>query len=208
MSLISPKEGVNQLKVLSHAAGCQSEGFKQVDIVERSSLTKGAVSNNCKKLVNEDLLLTENSTYYLNDEKLIDYYRTHIEDYFRRRDIPDRFRYYNEIRTRTKMKINQLFDGEIGDLIHDILISILSKANRDGQIKTIQDLFNRVDYVLCKASEDVYLSDEESDFGEDLLLLAVSMDRSPEYLSILEDYQIELTNTITFKMSEDIKRGE
>jgi len=208
MSLISPKEGVNQLKVFSHAAGYQSEGFKQVDIVEKSSLTKGAVSNNCKKLVDEGLLIKKDSTYFLNDEKLMDYYRTHIEDYFRRRDIPDRFKYYNEIRTKTKMKINEIFEGLIGDMIHDILISVLSNANKEGQINTIQDTFNRVDYVLCKVAEDIYLSDEEYDFGEDLCLLSVSMDRSPEYLSRLEDYPIDLTNTITFKISEELKRGE
>lgn len=206
MSMTEPKEGVNQVKILSYIAELDKERFRQSDIVEISSLTKGAVSNNFKKLVDEGLLNQDNFTYSLNKAQLVEYYRIHLEGHLRRRPLKNDFKYYNDMRTETKIKLNEMMEGVLGKLILDVLISVLSKANDDGHINTIHDLFNKTDFILCKIAESVHFSEKETGLKEDLIMLAVTMDRTPEYVSMLEKYDVDLKNTVTFDMLEDFRK--
>lgn len=205
MSLLEQREGVSSIKVLSAVSNLESSEVKviQKNIVKNTILSKGSVSNNCKKLVDEGFLKLENDIYSLNKEKLLESYRTHFEDYLRRRKVPKEFEHYNEIRTLTKMNINDIFEEEVGDLITNIMTDVLSTANEDGQINTIRDLFHRVDCLIGKITEDTYNSEEENDIKKHMMMLAVSMDRTPEYISSLEKF--ELKNTTVYKISEDLK---
>lgn len=156
--MLYQREGTNQLKVLSAVASLQEKGksSRQKDIVEATSLTKGAVSNNCKKLVEDGILNESDNNYLLNEDVLLEYYRTHFEDYLRRRKIPTPFENYNEIRTATKKRMNNIFEGEIGGLLNSLLKNVLSSIREDGQINTLRDLFNRIDCIIEKIAEEVY----------------------------------------------------
>ena len=205
MSVLNQREGVSALKVLAGVALLERKGeeARQKDIVEKTTLSKGSVSNNCKELVEEELLTLENDIYRLNRDKLLEHYRTHFEDYLRRRELPDEFQHYNDIRTATKEQMNEIFDGEIGELIKELLVKILSTANEEGQIHTLVDLFHRVDRSLEMIAEELHNSDAKSTLREPLMMMAVSMDRAPEYGPFLED--IDLENTTVYEMSEELK---
>ena len=205
MTVLNQREGVSALKVLAEVAKLEINGedARQKDIVENTTLSKGSVSNNCKKLIEEELLTLEDDFYRLNQEKLLEHYRTHFEDYLRRRELPEGFKHYNDIRTATKKRMNDIFDGEVGKLIQDLLVNILSTANQEGQINRLYDIFNRVDRSLEKIAEELYNSHEDSTLRENLMMMVVSMDRTPEYGPFLED--IDLKNTTVYKMSEELK---
>ena len=205
MSLLDQREGTNQLKVLSSISRLEEEETtKQKDIVETTVLTKGAVSNNCKKLVEDGIVYKDGENYLLNEDRLLEYYRIHFEDYLRRRDLPSKFDFYNDVRTSTKKEMDEIIEGDTGDFLKNLLREVLSSAEDEGQIKTLRDLFSRVDCLVRSVAEDVYLSDESVSFEEGLIRLAVVMDRSPEHLSALEDYSIDLESTLTFKMANEL----
>lgn len=207
MYLLRQREGTNQVKVLSAISSLRKDDkpSKQKDIVESTALTKGAVSNNCKKLLDDGILDQEDDNYSVNRERLLEYYRTHFEDYLRRREIPSNFEFYNDIRTSTKKRIGEIFDGKIGELLNALLQDILPSAREDGQINTLRDLFNQIDCMIGKIAEDVYLSQESVPFENDLMRMAVVMDRTPEFISTFEDYSLDLKNTLTYKMAESLK---
>ncbi len=206
MSLLNQREGTNQLKVLSAVSSLNKneELSRQKDIVEATTLTKGAVSNNCKKLLDDGILDKVDDNYLVNEERLLEYYRTHFEDYLRRRKVPSEFSFYNDIRTSTKKHMDDIFAGKIGELLNTLFNDVLSSAREDGQIKTLRDLFNQVDFMVGKIAEDVYLSEESVPFERDLMRLAVVMDRTPEYFSSLKNFPIDLRNTVTIKMAKEL----
>jgi len=210
MSILSQREGVNLLKVISAVATLQhsDQTIRQKDIVENTTLTKGAVSNNCKKLVDSDILKQEDNHYTLNQSQLLEHYRTHLEEYLRRRELPEEYQHYNDIRTETKKRMNDIFEGETAEFLEDLLLTTLRKANDDGHLTTLRDLFFRMDHLLGKAAESIY-SKEDSTLQKDLMMLTVSMDRKPEFVLDLKDQNIDpdigLKNTTVFKISEELK---
>lgn len=192
---------MNQLTVLSAVTRlADGERPRQKDVVHATALTKGAVSNNCAKLVDDGLLRLTDGRYAVDEERLLDLYRTHLEDHLRRRRLPDEYRRYNDIRTATKRRMRETMEGETGDLLTEILVEVVAGAPDDGQLNTLQDVFHRADQVVTALAESAYAS-EETPGRTDLMLLAVSMDHAPEYAE-RDDY--DLTKRAVHGMAKEL----
>ena len=128
MRLTEAREGKTRTQVLATVADLQrSDGPPiQKDLVEKLPMTKGAVSQNCSRLVEGSLLVEHDGRYHVNTDRLLDDYREHFEEYLRRGPQSDFFEQEvteaNETRTRTKRSAAEYFES---DLLEDILITSL-----------------------------------------------------------------------------------
>ena len=210
--MLQIKEGKNQLRVLSTIASLQLEGKspRQKDITERTSLTKGAVSNNCKKLEEKELVSKEDNKYQVDESELFKLYREHLENYLPRekpgKRFKDKINRINEVRTTTKSKIEDITNSQTGKLIKEVIMNALAYSNKDGNLNNLRDVFHKVDFSITKLGEVSLDSDNlPEETREHLMLLAVSIDKNYKLFSSIPDLQeISKTETATDRMIEKI----
>jgi len=203
MKLQKAREHKTQTDVLATIADFQyNKGGppKQVDIVNELPLSKGAVSNNCKKLVDSDLVIEDDKYYRIDEDELLKLYKEHIEDYLtreRKNEIfTDIIEESNKIRTETKKEMNTLLSKEgPRDLIFSILISALIGSLDNNRVQTLREILLWTDQIICRTAQNVITS-ENLDRDDNkwksfklLFLLAVSFNHSHEQLNYIGNEQ-------------------
>lgn len=200
-SLLEAREGRTQTDVLAAIAEAQYHDDvlpRQRDLVDRLPITKGAVSNNCSKLVDSGLVVEVDQTYRIDDEVLLDLYREHVDAYLAREPRSDHFEVevaaYNETRTTFKRELRELFEGN--ELILAIVSEALVSAKDDSRYQTLRDVFHHADQIAQQAAAHVVTSDSFDGRDDDhwpqirtLFLLAVALTRIHEELDALQQAQ-------------------
>jgi len=165
MRLTDAREGKTRTQVLAAVADLQrSDGPPiQKDLVEKLPMTKGAVSQNCSRLVEESLLLEHDGRYHVDTDRLLDDYREHFEEYLRREPQSDFFEQEvteaNETRTRTKRSAAEYFES---DLLEDILITSLVSSLGKNNIQTLREVFLYTDSVLYHVAHRAATADADT----------------------------------------------
>lgn len=204
MRLTEAREGRTQTQVLAAVADFQFNQGKlprQKDITEKLPISKGAVSNNCKKLIDSGLVIEEEREYSVDEEKLLTVYREHIEDYLSRESKTPSFEEevnaHNEIRTRTKRELRSFFeDEETSQLILSILVQALIDSLEKPQTQTLRETLLWTDQLVSETAERIARGLERPDpEGEDwqkirlLFMLAVSFNKTHSQLSNIREEQ-------------------
>ena len=165
MRLLTDNSGKGQLEVLSVLA--EEPGLKQKEITEKSSLSKGSVSFNTKKLKEKGLITEDSGTFEVNQEKILSFYREHLEEFLiRKQKYPEEL---NEIRTMTKKEITEIFEIH-KDEIWEIIEQILSLSRNRSDIESLNSVFKETD----RAIREYVTSKDNSDFR----LIAIVTDTS------------------------------
>lgn len=147
MRILTDNTGKGQLEVLSVLA--ERPKKRQSEIVETSSLSKGAVSNNVNKLRDKNLIQGENELA-VNEERLLKLYREHLETFLiRETDAPSEL---NDLRTYTKKNISEIIQNE--ELV-EALNTILSQASKREDLESLNSVFKETDRVLRETSENL-----------------------------------------------------
>lgn len=147
MRILTDNTGKGQLEVLSVLA--ERPNQRQSEIVENSSLSKGAVSNNVNKLRDKNLIEDEGGLR-VNEDRLLNLYREHLETFLiREKDEPSEL---NELRTYTKKNISSIIENE--ELV-ETLTSILSQAMKRQDLESLNSVFKETDRVLRETSENL-----------------------------------------------------
>ncbi len=162
-NLLSPREGRTQLQTLSGVVyyESQSDGPGRVtDLSEVLPLSKGAVSNNTKKLLEQDLIVETDKRFTLNDDKLLELYREHLEQYLVREAKSDLFseeiRRKNKARTRTKKKLEQWLEHRaIREMLREILVQSLLTVREQSWLQTLREVFLYADRLVRKTHEEI-----------------------------------------------------
>jgi len=197
MEMRKARENKTQTDVLATIADFeyhQNESPKQVDMVDKLPLSKGAVSNNCKKLVESGLVIKEDRHYKINRDELIKAYREHIEDYLTREkknEIFDKIiEESNKIRTDTKRQLKFLLsEDEPRELIFNILISALAGSLEHNRVQTFREILLWTDQIISQTAQNVITSEDFEVNSENwkslklLFMLAVSFNHSHEEMS-------------------------
>jgi len=183
MRLTEAREGKTRTQVLAAVADFQRSGGPpiQKDLVEKLPMTKGAISQNCSRLVEESLLQEHDGQYRVATGRLVDDYREHFEEYLRRAPQSNLYEQEvldaNETRTRTKRSVSEYFEA---DLVEDILLTSLMSSLRKNSIQTLREVFLHTDDVLYHVAYRAVSS--ETDVPEELkpiLRLAACQDVTP-----------------------------
>jgi len=183
MRLTEAREGKTRTQVLAAVTDLQrSDGPPiQKDLVEKLPLTKGAVSQNCSRLVEESLLHEHDGQYRVDTGHLLDDYREHFEEYLRRTPQSDLYgpevADANETRTRTKRSAAEYFEA---DLLEDILLTSLVSSLEKNNIQTLREVFLYTDDVLYHVAYRAVSA--ETDVPAELkpiLRLAACLDATP-----------------------------
>lgn len=144
MRVLTDKTGKGQLEVLSALA--ENPGLRQNEIVEETSLTKGAVSNNVKKLREKELIEGEKKLD-IREDRLKSLYREHLEGFLlREKSDPDEL---NDLRTYLKKNVDVVSEEGIDEVLREILAS----ANRRQDLESLNSVFKEADRVM-RESED------------------------------------------------------
>ncbi|MFB6158876.1 MAG: MarR family transcriptional regulator [Candidatus Nanohalobium sp.] len=146
MRVLTNNTGRGQLKVLSVLAEKEGE-LKHKEIVERSSLTKGAVTNNIQKLKEKNLVLEESNK--LNETRLVELYREHLETFLiRESSEPEQL---NELRTYVKKQIPELIDKPE---IKQTLLSVLENSRKRTDLESLNSVFKETNRIFREETED------------------------------------------------------
>lgn len=204
-SLLDAREGRTQTDIVAAIAKLQfRDGAlpRQSDLDELLPVSKGAISNNCRKLVETDLVReTDGRRYEIVEAELLALYREHVDRYLARESESDRFAdevaAYNETRTAAKRGLRNTFEGN--DLLLDILVAALVDALDDSRIQTVREVMLHADQLVRSAATHVVT---HPDFeGQDnpawetvrpLLQLAVALDRVHAGLNALADAHADI----------------
>lgn len=174
MRILTDNTGKGQLEVLSALAS--QENLRQKDIVERSSLSKGAVSGNVGKLKEKNLILEENGELQINSQKILSHYREHLEGFLTRSKNDSEE--LNEIRTLTKKEIADILETHEEE-IWNIIRTVISQSSERSDLESMNSVFKETDRVIRE-----YITSKE-DSG--LKLIALSTDKSYSIIDNLED---------------------
>ncbi|KAA9398299.1 MarR family transcriptional regulator [Haloarcula sp. CBA1129] len=189
MRLTEAREGKTRTQVLAAVADLQrSDGPPiQKDLVEKLPMTKGAVSQNCSRLVEESLLQEHDGRYRVDTGRLLDDYREHFEEYLRRAPQSELYEQEvadtNETRTRTKRSATEYFEA---DLLEDILLTSLVSSLGKNNIQTLREVFLYTDDVLYHVAYRAVSA--ETDVPAELkpiLRLAACLDATPDLVEEL-----------------------
>lgn len=189
MRLTEAREGKTRTQVLAAVADLQrSDGPPiQKDLVEKLPMTKGAVSQNCSRLVEESLLQEHDGRYRVDTGRLLDDYREHFEEYLRREPQSELYEQEvadtNETRTRTKRSATEYFEA---DLLEDILLTSLVSSLGKNNIQTLREVFLYTDDVLYHVAYRAVSA--ETDVPAELkpiLRLAACLDATPDLVEEL-----------------------
>lgn len=151
MRILLDRTGSGQLEILSVLSAGSNKRHKE--IVEKSSLSKGAVSNNLEKLREKNLIIGE-SNISLNEEKLQKLYREHLETFLVRDSSEPKE--LNELRTyfKTEKLSNTLHREEL----NQIILTILKNAREREDLESLNSVFREVDRVIRETETDTELS--------------------------------------------------
>lgn len=200
-SLLEAREGRTQMDVLAAIGEAQYQDDvqpRQRDLVDRLPISKGAVSNNCAKLVDSGLVVEEERTYRIDEEVLLDLYREHVDAYLAREPRSEHFEVevaaYNETRTTFKRELRDLIEGN--ELILAIVTEALVNSKDDSRYQTLREVFHHADLVARQAAAHVVTSEHFEGRDDDhwselrtLFLLAVAFTRVHEELDALQQAQ-------------------
>ena len=199
MRLTETREGKTRTQVLAAVADLQrSDGLPiQKDLVEKLPITKGAVSQNCTRLVEESLLRERDGRYRVDADRLLDHYREHFEEYLRRAPQSELYEpevtETNKIRTQTKRSIAEYFES---DFLEDVLITSLVNSLRQNNIQTLREVFLYTDSVLYHVAYRAATAEAEAPAElTPILRLATCLDGTTalvEQLAERNDLQDEL----------------
>lgn len=199
MRLTEAREGKTRTQILAAVANMQRSDDPpiQKELVEELPMTKGAVSQNCNRLVEESLLQESDGKYSIDTSRLLEDYREHFEEYLRREPKSNLYeqevKNANETRTRTKRAVAEYFESE---LLEDILVISLVSSLRKNNIQTLREVFLYTDDVLYHVAYRAANSDAEiSKELKPILALASCLDNTAdlvEELAIKNDIQDEL----------------
>lgn len=143
------KTGSGQLEVLS--ALTEEPEMRHKDIVEASSLSKGAVSNNLEKL--RDKKLVEGETdISLNQERILKLYREHLEAFLIRDSSEPKE--LNDLRTYFKTEETVIENEDLQDLV----LSVLKNAREREDLESLNSVFREVDRVIRETETNTELS--------------------------------------------------
>lgn len=224
-TLLTPREGRTQTDILGELARVQfaeGEQIRQSELVDRLPHSKGAISNNVRKIADTGLIFKEKRRYYRIDEaKLLTLYREHVDTYLARESGSSPFAVevdaVNEHRTETKRDLPKLFED------NDILISVILNAFIDSTevsfLRTVPDVCNHADELIQHVAARVVTSESfemeaNTDSNIDTLFrLAVVLDRTRDSIGRLSDYEESIAkympgNPPTQQMLTTITGGE
>ncbi|WEL23336.1 MarR family transcriptional regulator [Candidatus Nanohalovita haloferacivicina] len=140
MRILTDNTGKGQLEILSALA--HNSPQRQSELVENTSLSKGAVSNNVKKLRDKKLVEGEKELD-INLEKIQQLYREHIETFLvRRSEEPNQL---NELRTFVKKNISEQVTSQ---RVQDTIIEVLRVAKNREDLESLNSVFKETDRVL------------------------------------------------------------
>jgi DNA-binding MarR family transcriptional regulator len=143
------KTGSGQLEVLS--ALTEEPEMRHKDIVEASSLSKGAVSNNLEKLRDKKLVKGE-TDISLNEERILKLYREHLEAFLiRDSSEPEEL---NDLRTYFKTEETVIENEDLQDLV----LSVLKNAREREDLESLNSVFREVDRVIRETETNTELS--------------------------------------------------
>ncbi len=179
MRILLGSTGKGQLEVLSSVS--EHEGSRQKKLAEESTLSKGQVSSNIGKLKEKHLISEEDNRYYLDDEKLLAFYREHVETFLSRRSGVSVEK--QEIRKICKQRLEEILDEET---ISEVLTCLLKDARKREDIESLNSLFKEVDRILV-----------EIEGNKNLEILTHALDTSDEYIK---------NNNTTSQLLEEVKK--
>lgn len=164
-SLLDVREGRTQTNILAAIAEAQFHDDvspRQRDLVDRLPISKGAVSNNCSKLVGTELVTQEDKQYYIDETALLSLYREHVDSYLVRESRSEHFQSevenYNETRTALKRELRDVFIDN--DLILSIVSEALVHAKDDTRRQTLRDVFHHTDQIIQHTVAHIVTSNE------------------------------------------------
>jgi DNA-binding Lrp family transcriptional regulator len=144
------KTGSGQLEVLSVLA--EDSELRHKDIVEASSLSKGAVSNNLEKLRDRNLVSGE-TVISINKDRLFKLYREHLEIFLiRDSSEPEEL---NNLRTYFKTEQKDITENEG---LQDLILSVLENARERDDLETLNSVFKEVDRVIKETETNTEVS--------------------------------------------------
>ena len=160
-SLLDAREGRTQTDIVAAIAKLQfRDGAlpRQSDLDELLPVSKGAISNNCKKLVDTGLVHeADGHRYKIVEAELLGLYREHVDRYLTRESESDRFSdevaAYNETRTAAKRGLRNTFEGN--NLLLDVLVAALVDALDDSRIQTVREVMLHADQLVRSAATHV-----------------------------------------------------
>ncbi|RZH68761.1 hypothetical protein [Natrinema altunense] len=204
-SLLDAREGRTQTDIIAGIAKMQfREGQppRQSDLDDLLPVTKGAISNNCQKLVETSLVRKrDDRRYEIIEGELLSLYREHVDRYLARESASDRFddevAAYNETRTATKRGLREMFEGN--DLLLNVLVAALVDALDDSRIQTIREVMLHADQIVRSTANHVVThpaftgrDDTAWETVRPLLQLAVALDRVHASLDALADAHADI----------------
>lgn len=155
--VLTSSAGRGPLKVLSAISTGQVE--RQKDIVEKTSLSKGAVSNGIRKLRSKGLV-TEDELR-LNEDELVSLYREHLETFLiRESSEPSEL---NDLRTFLKKNVDEVVGRQE---VSEALTAILVQARERPDLESLNSVFKETDRFFRETGED------------DLRLIGLATDKS------------------------------
>jgi hypothetical protein len=204
-SLLDAREGRTQTDIVAAIAKFQfREGTapRQSDLDDLLPVTKGAISNNCGKLVETDLVReTDGRRYEIVESELLGLYREHVDRYLARESESDRFAdevaAYNETRTATKRDLRSTFADNA--LLLDVLVAALVDALDDSRVQTLREVMLHADQLVRSTANHVVThpdfegrDDPAWETVRPLLQLAVALDRVHAGLDALADAHTDI----------------
>lgn len=174
MNLMEAREGKTQTLVLAAVAEHELENGEppqQSEVVERLPVSKGAVSNNTQKLVDDGLLAEDDGGYVVERAQLANAYREHYEEYLQREPqnpvFADEVEDLNELRTEVKGVVDGVFTSGVVESV--VMRSLVGSLDRTG-VQTLREVFLWTDHTFRTAADhlEVDVSDavEDVDSGE------------------------------------------
>lgn len=148
----------NRLLVLSAIAEYQTAGMRerpqQKDIVERIPLTKGSVSNHCRELESEELLIEYPDGYEIGSKAMLKVYREFLEPFFIR-EVPsgalkNEIERTNRVKTNVKNRIESILT-KFEEPLFNLILSILVKAT-NRRFKNLRETMYYTNQVLLSYS--------------------------------------------------------
>lgn len=204
-SLLEAHEGRTITDVLAAIAEAQFREdtlLRQRDITDRLPVTKGAVSNNCGKLVEAGLVEeTEEQGYAVVESALRSLYKEHIEAYLtrERREGGDRFPIaaFNDTRTGTKRVLRTMINES--ELVFEIVVTAIIAARDNSRLQTLREVVHHADHLIQSTATHVVTNpafdgrdDEAWDIVEPVLRLAVVLEHVHAELSVLADAHADI----------------
>lgn len=177
VSLLDVREGRNQLRTLAAIAERYRRGQRSrvKDLTEMLGLSKGAVSNNCKKLLKHGVVREENKEYWVDEAVLLEAYREHLEQYLVRGPaselFPEEVDEKNRMRTRAKQNLDRWFqNSRVRETLLEILMQSLLAVRRHSMLQMLREVFFYADRLVQKThrkmEEDLWEGKGEGTGGD------------------------------------------